>query len=482
MARPFIHDDFLLLTPAAKALYHGHASARPIIDFHNHLPPADLAADRQFNDLFEVWLEGDHYKWRAMRSNGVPESLVTGDATAYEKFLAFARTVPHTLRNPIYHWTHLELLRYFDIPTLLDAASAPAIWAEANRRLADPSFSARGLVERFDVRALCTTDDPADPLDHHHAIARSGWKVKVFPTFRPDKALQVDAPQAFNPWVDRLAATAQIEIGQSFDRFLEALKSRHDAFHDAGGRLSDHGLPTAPATASSPVEAARLFSRIRAGGSPASPQEHAGFVGCLMHLFATWNAGRSWTMQLHLGPLRSNNSRLLGTLGTDIGCDSIGDAPQAAALSAFLDRLDSEGALPKTILYNINPKDNYTFGTMLGNFMDGITPGKIQLGSGWWFLDQRQGMEWQLDALSNLGLLSHFVGMLTDSRSFLSFPRHEYFRRTLCNLVGRDVEDGLIPDHGALAGDLIRRVCFDNAASFLDLPGIDTSSHSSPTS
>lgn len=467
MGMAFIHDDFLLTTPAARRLYHEFAAGQPILDYHNHLPPADIANNRRFANLFEIWLEGDHYKWRAMRSNGTPERYCTGDADPYEKFLAFARTIPHTLRNPLYHWTHLELKRYFGIDDLLDETTAPAIWEKANAMLHEDGFSTRGILDKFQVKALCTTDDPTDDLAHHRAIAESGLASRVYPTFRPDKALNVGDSAAFNAWTDALAAAADADIS-SFAAFKAALQARHDFFHSAGGRLSDHGLERCFATYASESEAAAIFDKARSGQAVTSA-EREGFGGHLMLFFGHLDAEKGWTKQLHLGAMRNNNRRLFRQLGPDIGCDSIGDYPQAQALSAYLGRLDEDGALPRTVLYNNNPTDNFILGTMIGNFQDGEIPGKIQFGSGWWFLDQKEGMEWQLNALSNLGLLSRFVGMLTDSRSFMSFPRHEYFRRSLCNLVGRDVADGLIPDDDDLLGSMISNICFGNARDYLGL-------------
>lgn len=463
----FIHDDFLLRAEPARRLYHRHAAPQPILDYHNHLPPADIAVDRRFANLYEIWLEGDHYKWRAMRCNGTSEALCTGDADPYEKFLAFARTVPHTLRNPLYHWTHLELKRYFGIDTLLDETSAPAIWEEANARLQEPEMSTRGILESFGVRALCTTDDPIDDLAHHRAVAESGFATRVYPTFRPDKALGVHDPEGFGAWTAALSKAADRDVS-SFGEFKEALRDRHSFFHSVGGRLSDHGLDRCPAHFATGSEAAAIFDRARAGQA-ATPEEREAFAGHLMLYFGQLDAERGWTKQLHVGAMRNNNQRLFEEIGPDIGCDSIGDYPQALAMSAYLGRLDLEGCLPKTVIYNNNPTDNFIFATMIGNFQDGEVPGKVQFGSGWWFLDQKEGMEWQMNALSNCGLLSRFVGMLTDSRSFMSFPRHEYFRRTLCQLVGQDVEDGLIPDDESLIGPMIENICFGNARDFLGL-------------
>jgi glucuronate isomerase len=460
----FIHEDFLLSNRAARRLYHQFAEPEPILDYHCHLSPRDIAENRRFNNLFEIWLEGDHYKWRAMRSNGVPERFCTGDAQPLEKFTAWAATVPYTLRNPLYHWTHLELNRYFGTGELLDPSSAPRIWKQANERLAAPDLTTRGILKKFKVTTLCTTDDPVDDLGHHAAIAASDCATRVLPAFRPDKALAVHLPEPFNAWVKRLEQAANLEI-PNLPALLDALRRRHDFFHQRGCRLSDHGLEQCYAEICPEATAAGIFARARAGQAASEPERRQ-FASFMMLFFGRLNAERGWTQQLHLGPLRSNNTRLLRQIGPDTGFDSIGDFPQAAALAAFLDALDREQALARTILYNVNPADNYAFGTMLGNFQDGSVPGKIQWGSGWWFLDQKEGMEWQLNALSNLGLLSRFVGMVTDSRSFMSYPRHEYFRRVLCNLIGRDVEAGEIPNDPALLGPLIRNICYANASQY----------------
>ncbi len=467
----FITENFLLQGRTAIRLYHEFARDLPILDYHCHLPPRDVAGNRQFRNLFEIWLEGDHYKWRAMRSNGVPERFCTGDADPYDKFMAWARTVPRTLRNPLYHWAHLELKRYFGVDELLDERSAPSIWQQANERLQSPEMSARGILKKFKVAAVCTTDDPADDLAHHAVIAGSAdLATRVYPTFRPDRALMVDQPEGFNGWVGRLAAASQMEIA-GFEDLVEALRRRHDAFHAAGCRLSDHGLPHCYADFTEGSAVAAIFDRARRGQA-ATPAERARYAAELMLHFGRWAAAKGWTQQIHLGALRNNNSRLFRAIGPDIGFDSIGDWPQAEALSAFLDRLDREGALPKTILYNLNPADNYVLASMIGNFQDGSMAGKIQYGSGWWFLDQKDGMEWQLNALSNLGLLSRFVGMLTDSRSFMSYPRHEYFRRVLCNLIGREIDRGEIPAEDGLIEPMIRGICFENARDYFGLPGV----------
>lgn len=468
----FITEDFLLQTKAARRLYHRFAADQPILDYHNHLPPQDIAGNRQFRNLFEIWLEGDHYKWRAMRTNGVAENFCTGDAAPFAKFQAWAATVPQTLRNPLYHWTHLELKRYFGIDSLLSESTASRIWHAANEQLATPALSTQGILKKFNVTVLCTTDDPTDDLCPHAALAASRGATKVFPAFRPDKALAVHQPTAFNAWVNKLEAAANVDCN-NLKSFLHSLKLRHTYFHEHGCRLSDHGLAHCSAEFCPDRTAAAIFAKARRGRA-VSPREHAQFTAFLMLFFGRLDAERGWVKQLHLGALRNNNTRLLKQLGPDTGFDSIGDFPQIQSLAAYLDRLDQEKALPKTILYNLNPADNYAFGTMLGNFQDGSIAGKIQLGSGWWFLDQKQGMEWQLDTLSNLGLLSRFVGMVTDSRSFMSFPRHEYFRRVLCNLLGRDVENGELPNDDALLGPMIRNICYGNAQTYLALPDLLT--------
>jgi glucuronate isomerase len=468
VAMKFIHEDFLLQTRTARRLYHQFAEDEPILDYHCHLSPRDIAENRPFKNLAEIWLEGDHYKWRAMRSNGVAERFCTGNAEPFAKFQAWAATVPHTLRNPLYHWTHLDLKRYFGIDELLNEDSASRIWKEANEKLSLPEFTTQGILKKFQVSVVCTTDDPADDLKYHQAIAASGLTTRVLPAFRPDKALTIHQPEPFNRWVDLLAEAGDAEIS-SLSKFLDVLRARHDFFHAQGCRISDHGMEHCFVDFCPEKTAAGIFSKVRAGKT-VSPEEHAQFAAFMMLFFGRLDAEKGWTKQLHLGALRNNNTRLLKQLGPDTGFDSIGDFPQAAALAKYLDRLDQENTLPKTIIYNLNPADNYVFAAMLGNFQDAAVPGKIQLGSGWWFLDQKEGMEWQLNALSNLGLLSRFVGMVTDSRSFMSYPRHEYFRRVLCNLIGRDVENGEIPADDSLVGPMIRNICYENARRYLALP------------
>jgi glucuronate isomerase len=463
----FIHEDFLLGTPTARRLYHAFAEHEPILDYHCHLPPRDVAENRRFANLFEIWLEGDHYKWRAMRANGVDERYCTGNAEPYEKFLAWARTVRYTLRNPLYHWTHLELKRYFGIDELLDESSAPRIWEQANARLATDDLRPHNILRHFRVKAVCTTDDPTDDLACHRTIAASALESKVYPTFRPDKALLVHAPEMFNAWVQRLEAIANTSVCV-LPEFLDALRKRHDFFHEMGGRLSDHGLNHAYAVQCSEIEAGRIFGRARAGHA-ATHEEHCRFASYMMLFFGHLDAQKGWTKQLHLGARRNNNTRRFRELGPDTGFDSIGDWPQADALATYLDRLDQDNSLPKIVIYNLNPADNYAMATVIGNFQDGPIAGKIQFGSGWWFLDQKEAMQWQMNALSNCGLISRFLGMLTDSRSFMSYPRHEYFRRVLCDMIGRDIESGEMPASDDLVEPLIRNICYGNAKEFLGL-------------
>ncbi len=466
----FIHEDFLLGTKAAQRLYHEYAEGEPILDYHCHLPPRDVAENRRFQNLFEIWLEGDHYKWRAMRANGYGEEYCTGAKSPKEKFLAWARTVPQTLRNPLYHWTHLELKRYFGIDELLDESSAERIWEQANEQLGNDESRPHGIFGKFDVKALCTTDDPTDDLVHHHTIAASGLATKVYPAFRPDQSLNVHLPERFNPWVSKLEAAANVSIGSLKD-LTAALRQRHDYFHQMGSRLSDHGINVCYADFGDEKEAAAIFDRARAGQA-ASPAEQARFASYLMLEFGRMDAEKGWTKQLHIGARRNNNTRFFRQLGADVGFDSIGDWPQADALGAYLDRLDQENSLPKIVVYNLNPADNYMVATMIGNFQDGSVAGKVQFGSGWWFLDQQEGMKLQMNALSNCGLLARFIGMLTDSRSFMSYPRHEYFRRTLCELFGEDMEAGRVPPDFDLVGGIVRQICFANAQKFLGLDGV----------
>jgi len=462
-----IHQDFLLSTDSAHHLYHEFAADQPIFDYHCHLPPDQIANNHQFGDISEIWLGGDHYKWRAMRTNGVPENLVTGNASPREKFDAWVATMPYCLRNPLYHWSHLELTRVFDIKLPINPKNGDAIWEAANEKLAD--MRVHDILDAFKVAVVCTTDDPADPLDHHEAIANTGIRTRVYPTFRPDKALAIHDSAAFNAWLDKLSQVSGVSI-KTYDDLLEALEKRHADFHAVGCRISDHGLEQCRAAPATHSEAATVFDIVFSGkGASVSAEDHAKYASHLMVEFGRWDAKREWTKQLHIGAQRNNNTRLFKALGPDTGFDSIGDAPQARSLAAYLDALDATGELPRMVLYNLNPNNNYLFATMAGNFMDGSIAGKIQFGSGWWFLDQKEGMEWQINALSQLGMLRRFVGMLTDSRSFLSFPRHEYFRRILCNMLGSDMENGILPNDSELIGTMTREICFSNARDFFRL-------------
>lgn len=465
----FLGDDFLLTSEAARRLYRERAEPLPILDYHTHLSARDIATNRQFEDLSEIWLEGDHYKWRAMRANGIEERYCTGDASPYEKFLAWARTVPYTLRNPLYHWTHLELRRYFGITELLDAHTAPAIWERANAAL--PQLTTQAILKKFRVEVVCTTDDPADDLRYHRQLAESELPFAVLPTFRPDRALRIRDLASFLPWLTQLSAAADTEI-RNLATLLAALNRRHEYFHWHGCRLSDHGLERCYAFPCSETEAAKIFARVLEQQS-ISPEEHERYASFLMLYFAHLDAEKGWTKQLHLGARRNVNSSALQVLGPDTGFDTIGDYPQGAALSAYLDVLAMENALPQMVLYNSNPADTPVFAALAGSFQSGSAPSKIQYGPAWWFLDQKEGIVAQLNAVSNYGLLRRFVGMTTDSRSFLSFPRHEYFRRILCDIVGQEVSRGELPDRPDLAGELIADVCYRNAARYFRLPSRD---------
>lgn len=468
----FITDDFLLSNRAAVRLYHDYAREMPILDYHCHLPPRDVAEDRRFENLTRIWLAGDHYKWRAMRAGGAEERYCTGDASDWEKFQKWAQIVPQTLRNPLYHWTHLELKRPFGISDrLLEPQTAKGMWDECNAKLAQPEFSCRGIMRQMRVVLVCTTDDPIDSLEYHAAVAADqSFPIRVLPTFRPDKAMAIESPAAYNAWVDKLAAAAGCEI-RALDDLRTALVARHDFFHRHGCRISDHGLETMYAEPYTEGEIAAVFRRVRSGQTP-ELADVLKFKSAMLYEFAVMDHQKNWTQQFHLGALRNNNSRAMAALGPDTGYDSIGDWPVAQPLSRFLDRLDREGRLTRTILYNLNPCWNDLLATMIGNFQDGRTPGKMQFGSGWWFLDQKDGMERQLDALSNQGLLSRFVGMLTDSRSFLSYTRHEYFRRILCNLLGREMEQGLLPNDFGLVGSMVRDIAYHNAARYFGFEGL----------
>ena len=462
--KPFLDDDFLLQTETAQRLYHEYAEAMPIFDYHCHISPMEIAEDRKFNNLAEIWLHGDHYKWRAMRTNGVDEKYCTGDATDWEKFQKWAETAPYTMRNPLYHWTHLELRRPFGMHTILNPASARHIWESCNAQLHSKNFSCRGIIHKANVKVICTTDDPVDSLEYHRSIKASGFGTKVIPAWRPDKAMAIEDPKTFNEYVSLLEEASGISI-TSFDQFMEAIQKRHLFFHENGCRLSDHGLETIYAAAYTITEIKTIFSNIRAGKTQ-STEDILKFKSAMLYDFAVMDHSRNWTQQYHLGAMRNNNTRMFETVGADKGFDSIGDYPVATALSKFLDRLEYEKKLTRTILYNLNPGDNEMMATMIGNFQDGSEPGKIQWGSGWWFLDQKDGMINQMNTLSNLGLLSRFVGMLTDSRSFLSYSRHEYFRRILCNLLGNDVENGELPSDIEFLGQMVEDISYNNAERY----------------
>jgi glucuronate isomerase len=463
----FISDDFILQTESAKRLFHDHAEKLPIIDYHCHLSPQDIANDRQFNSITEAWLEGDHYKWRAMRTNGVDESYITGKKDDFQKFLKWAETVPQTLRNPLYHWTHLELKRYFGVDTLLNPQTAHGIYSDTSAKLHSKEYSVRNLMIRMNVEVVCTTDDPIDSLEFHQKIAADGFKVKVLPTWRPDKAMAVDDPVFFNQYIDKLGIGANLEIN-TFDDLLDALRIRHDYFHENGCRLSDHGIETFFAESYTESEIRNIFKMVRESRT-LSLEDTLKFKSAMLYYFAILDQEKNWVQQFHVGALRNNNSRMLKTLGPDTGFDSISDLPVAQSMSKFLNRLDTDDRLAKTILYNLNPSDNEVYATMLGNFQGGGIPGKIQWGSAWWFLDQKTGMEKHIEALSALGLLSRFIGMLTDSRSLLSYPRHEYFRRILCNILGNDMEKGEIPADFKLVGKMVENISYYNAVNYFKL-------------
>jgi glucuronate isomerase len=463
MIKAFLDENFLLQNKTAERLYHDYAKDLPIIDYHNHLSPAEIATDKNFLNLTDIWLKGDHYKWRAMRANGINEAYITGDESDEAKFMKWAETVPYTMRNPLYHWTHLELQRYFGIHELLSPKTAPSIYQQANEQLQRPEFSVKALLKKMKVEVVCTTDNPTDSLEfhQHHAQQKTAEsKLQMLPTFRPDKFLGINK-------AGFLDALKELEnsVGNTFDSLVAGLEKRIDFFAEQGCQLSDHGLAQLFAV-SFTARGLNAILQKAIQEKPLSPQEAAIFQTGLLHQLALMYHHRNWTMQLHLGPIRNNNSRLMQKVGADVGCDSIGDYPQAEGLSAFLDGLDKESKLPKTILYNLNPRDNELFATMMGNFNDGSMPGKIQWGSAWWFLDQKDGMEKQLNTLSNMGLLSRFIGMLTDSRSFLSFPRHEYFRRILCNLIGQDVHNGELLHDEAWLGEMVQGICYGNAQRY----------------
>ncbi len=464
VTKTFLDEDFLLQTEAARTLYHEFAKQMPIIDYHNHLPPDQIVADKTFENLTQIWLYGDHYKWRAMRTNGINEQYCTGDASDYEKFEKWAETVPYTLRNPLYHWTHLELQRYFDVQDILSPRTARKIYDECSEKLRTPDFSVRNLLRKMNVDVVCTTDDPLDSLEYHQQLKAEGsFEIQMRPAFRPDKFILITNPN-FTTYIQKLAALVGFEI-QRFDDLTKALRARADFFASLGCLLSDHGLEHIYAADFTLEAADSAFQKVLAGQS-LSATEALVYQSAILHFLGTMYHELGWTQQFHLGALRNNNARALRLLGPDTGWDSMGDWSQAQALSKFLGKLDEYDQLSKTIIYNLNPADNEVIATMIGNFNDGSVAGKIQFGSGWWFLDQKDGMEKQMNALSNMGLLSRFVGMLTDSRSFLSFPRHEYFRRILCNILGNDIENGELPNDTEWIGQIVQNICYNNAKQY----------------
>lgn len=467
--KQFIHENFVLQTAIAERLYHDHAKKQPIIDYHCHLDPKQIAEDHRFRSITELWLGGDHYKWRLLRTNGVEEKYITGDAGDWEKFQKWAETVPYTMRNPMYHWTHLELKRVFGIDTLLKPETARGIYDEANRMLQQPEFSARGLMRRFGVEVVCTTDDPVDSLQYHEQIKESGFEIKVLPTWRPDKSMAVENGKSFREYLLKLEKACGFPIKSVAD-YLKAIRQRHDYFQSHGCKLADHGIDTFFSTPSTEEEIAAIYNKVTREGKELSLEEVLKFKSRMLYENAVLNHEKGWVQQFHYGAIRNNNSRMFETIGPDTGYDSMND-PQAVApaMSRFFDSLEKDGKLAKSIIYNLNPNDNYLVATMMGNFQDGSVPGKIQFGSGWWFLDQKDGMEDQMNVLSSQGMLSRFVGMLTDSRSFVSYTRHEYFRRILCNLIGNDVENGLLPASEIdFLGEMVENICYRNARKYFD--------------
>lgn len=465
MIKPFLNENFLLQNSIAEQLYHNYAKNLPIIDYHNHLPPDEIANDKIFSSITQVWLKGDHYKWRAMRANGIDEKYITGATSDKAQFLKWAETVPYTMRNPLYHWTHLELQRYFGITDLLSKKTGPQIFEQTNTALLMQDFSVKGLLKKMKVEVVCTTDHPTDSLEFHEKEKKSKSDLKMLPTFRPDKFVVIDNPE-FLFFLEKLEGIIGSDIS-TFDELMSALENRIEYFHSLGCQLADHGLSQLFAVDFQGKDLDKILQK-RKNGKKIKRKEVAVFQMVMLHELGKIYHHKKWTMQFHLGAIRNNNSRLLNLVGADVGADSIGDYEQAEGLSIFLNRLDREGKLTKTILYNLNPRDNELFATMMGNFNDGTLAGKIQWGSAWWFLDQKDGMEKQINTLSNMGLLSRFIGMLTDSRSFLSFPRHEYFRRILCNLIGEDVVNGTLPNDINWLGEMVENICYKNAKRYFD--------------
>ena len=465
--KPFIHENFLLQSEIAQHLFHDHAKKLPIIDYHCHLNPQEVASDHKFRSITELWLGGDHYKWRALRTNGVAEKFITGDASDWDKFQKWAETMPYCMRNPLYHWTHLELKTCFGIDKVLNPKTAKEIYDECNEKLASPEFSARNLMLHYNVEAVCTTDDPVDSLEYHKQIRESGFKVKVLPTWRPDMAMTVENPAAYRDYIDKLAKVSGVSIN-CFDDIVKALLVRHKYFEEQGCRLSDHGMEEFYADDFTAKELDEIFSKVY-GGTALNDAEIRKFKSAMMLEFGKMDADTGWTQQFHYGVIRNQNTKMFNLIGKDTGFDSMAQVMTAKSMNRYLDRLNSMDKLTKTIIYNLNPSDFEMVGTTIGNFQDGSVPGKIQLGAGWWFLDQKNGMEQQMQVLSMLGLLSRFVGMLTDSRSFVSYARHEYFRRILCNLIGNDVANGEIPSSEMpRIEQMIEDISYFNAKKFFN--------------
>ncbi len=462
----FISDDFLLLNDFAKILYHQYAKDLPIIDYHNHLPPAEINSNKKFDNISNIWLAGDHYKWRAMRTFGINEKFITGDSSDKEKFTHWAKTLPHTLRNPLYHWSHLEMKRYFGMDELLSKANADEVYTHCNSMLKQDSFSTQGLLAQMKVKVVCTTDDPIDSLDQHVSFHKQGTDLGMYPAFRPDKSYGVENPTTYQTYIKSLGDTVGFKI-TSYEKMLEAMSNRIDYFHERGCRLSDHGLEQLYFFKDKTYAIDNIFTQV-ISGNELSKQEVDFFKYTTLLALSKMYHAKGWVQQFHLGALRNTNERSLRILGPDTGFDSIGDFDQAKSMCGFFNTLNSDDQLCKTVIYNLNPRDNEVFATMIGNYNDGSVRGKIQFGSGWWYLDQKDGMEKQINTLSNMGLISCFIGMLTDSRSFLSFPRHEYFRRILCNLFGQDVANGELPWDEKWLGGVISDICYNNANQYFD--------------
>lgn len=462
----FLSDDFLLQNDFAKILYHQYAKDLPIIDYHNHLPPTEINANKKFDNISKIWLAGDHYKWRAMRTFGINEKFITGDATDEEKFTSWAKTLPYTLRNPLYHWSHLELKRYFGFDELLSESNAAEVYKHCNTILEQDSYSTQGLLAQMKVEVVCSTDDPIDSLDQHVSFHKKGKDLGMYPAFRPDKSYSIENPTTYKAYIASLGSSVGFEIN-SYEKMLEAMSIRIDYFHERGCRLSDHGLEQLYFFKEDAYSIDSIFSGVLSGDILSTEKVNFFKYTTLLALCKMYHA-KGWVQQFHLGALRNTNERSLRILGPDTGYDSIGDFDQAKAMSGFFNALNSDDQLAKTVIYNLNPRDNEVFATMIGNYNDGSVRGKIQFGSGWWYLDQKDGMEKQINTLSNMGLISCFIGMLTDSRSFLSFPRHEYFRRILCNLFGQDVANGELPWDEKWLGEIISGICYHNAKQYFD--------------